>query len=327
VLTRALIAQDKLDAAVKVAGGPWKEHRPIGHSQPPHPGIGPIRGRALVAVARAQIEQGHLDAGLDTLAKVQEGLARAFDLLELARERLEKGDRSTAEKLVDVARAAMDGPGGSEYYLAEVGAVMVRCGQVEPARRLFRRALFARDIGTADNRWYAAINQAQGGDVDGAMRTIAVIPEAEPRDHARLRLADHHARDGRAQAALDVAAAIEDPTVRATATAQVGMILARRGDRDRGAAACRRAVEIVETPNAEVTRILAHAWAASPGEAGAALDWARRRPTPELRVAALLGAAWGLSGRPFWVAGWSRYVSPEMIGAQQQSPNGGDLDE
>jgi tetratricopeptide (TPR) repeat protein len=326
VLTRALIARDKLDDAVKVAGGPWKDYEPIGHSQGPHPGVEPRRGRALVAVARAQIEQGHLDAGLATVAKAQQGLARASNLLALARERLEKGDRSTAERLVNAARAAMDEPGGSEFYLADVGAVMIRCGRLEEARRLFRRALFARDIGTPINRFYAAINQAQGGDLEGAMRTIAAIPEAEPRNEARLRLAVHHAREGRADAALDAAGAIEDRTIRATATAQVGMILARRGDRAGGAAACRRAVDLVEPPDPEVARILANAWAAVPGEAGAALDWARRRPTPELRAAALLGAAWGLSGRPVWVVGASPYVIWEPTEAQQQAQPDGDLD-
>jgi predicted negative regulator of RcsB-dependent stress response len=326
VLVRALVAQDKVDAAVKVAGEPWKEQTPIGHSQPPAPGVEPLRGRALVAVARAQIEQGHLDAGLATLAKVQQGLARALDLLKLARERLAKGDRSTAERLVAGARAAMDEPTGSEFYLADVGAVMARCGQVEPARELFRRALFARDINST-NRPYVAISQArEGGDVEGAMRTIAAIPEAEARDNARLRLAVHQARTDQADAALEVAAAIGDPAVRATATAQVGMILARRGDRDRGAAACRRAADMVESPTPEVARILAHAWAAAPGEAGAALDWSRRRSTPELRVAARLGAGWGLSGRPFWWVGPSRYLSPDMIIGAQQQPTDDDLE-
>jgi hypothetical protein len=83
---------------------------------------------------------------------------------------------------------------------------------------------------------------------------------------------------------------------------------------------------MVESPTPEVARILAHAWAAVPGEAGAAIDWGRRRPGPELRVAALLGAAWGLTGRPFWVAGASRYVIQDPIGAHQQSLTDGDLE-
>jgi hypothetical protein len=284
--------------------------------------VEPLRGRAMVALARARIERGDLDAGLAALAKVPRGLSRSFDLLGLARERLEKGDRTTAAKLADAARAAMEGPGGSEYYLADVGAVMIRCGPLEEARRLFRRALFARDIGTPINRSHAAINQAQGGDIEGAMRTISAIPEVEPRDQARLWLAVHHAREGRGDAGLDVAAAIEDRSIRATATAQVGMILARRGDRARGAAACHRAVEMVESPISEVARDLAHAWAAIPGEAGAAVDWARRRPAPEARAEALFGAAWGLSGRSFWVSGVSRYVIPDPITGQQGYTNG-----
>ena len=86
------------------------------------------------------------------------------------------------------------------------------------------------------------------------------------------------------------------------------MILSRRGDRARGAAACRSAVEMVESPAPEVARDLAHAWAAIPGDAGAAVEWARRRPKPEVRAEALFGAAWGLSGQSFWMSGPSRYV-------------------
>jgi tetratricopeptide (TPR) repeat protein len=326
VLVRALIVKNRLDEAVKVADGPWKEPEPVRqHSLGGSVSVEPLRGRALVALARARIERGDLDAGLAAVAKVPRGLSRAFDLLGLARERLDQGDRTTAAKLADAARAAMDGPGGSEFYLADVASVMARCGNVEEARRLFRRALFARDIGTPINRSYAAINQAQGGDIEGALRTIAAIPEVEPRDQARLRLAVHHAREGRADAALDVAGAIEDRAIRATATAQVGMILSRRGDRARGAAACRSAVEMVESPTPEVARDLAHAWAAIPGEAGVAVEWARRRPKPEVRAEALFGAAWGLSGQSFWMSGPSRYVILDPI-TGQQGYTSGDVD-
>ena len=256
VLVRSLIAQDKLDAAIEAARGPWKQpDPPRSHSQPMQPSVEPLRNRALVAVGRAQIEQGHLDAALTTLSKVPGGLARAFDLIELARERLERDDRSSAAKLVSAAHAAMDESTGSEFYLQDVAAVMFRCGQVEPARRLFARALFARDIGSAINRPIVARTQAQAGDMEGGLRTIASIPEAEGRDYARLWLAVQHARDGKADAALDFASAIADPSYRAAATAQVGMILAQRGDRERGAATCPRAAEIVETPTPEVARV------------------------------------------------------------------------
>ena len=43
-------------------------------------------------------------------------------------------------------------------------------------------------------------------------------------------------------------------------------------------------------------------------------------------LVALLGAAWGLSGRPFGVAGDPRYVIPDPIGAHQQSVTDGDLE-
>jgi hypothetical protein len=163
------------------------------------------------------------------------------------------------------------------------------------------------------------------GDLEGAQRTIAAIPEPEGRDQARLWLAVRHARDGQADAALEVAAAINDRTVRATTTAQVGMILAERGDRDRGASACRRAIEIDGTTTPDVARILAHAWAAVPGEADAALDWARRRPAADQRAAALLGAAWGLDHRPFWINGPSRLIIlPPITG--QQGFTDGDVD-
>ncbi len=104
------------------------------------------------------------------------------------------------------------------------------------------------------------------------------------------------------------------------------MLFARRGDRARGAVACRRAAEMVESPTAEVVRILAHAWAAVPGEAAAAIEWARRRPTPELRASALTGVGWGLGGRPFSVVGSSRYVIQDVVGPPPQPMTEDDLD-
>ena len=182
VLVRALIGRNRLDEAVKVADGPWKEPEIVRqqHSQAGgFASVEPLRGRARVALARARIERGDLDAGLATLAKVPRGLSRSFDLLGLARERLDKRDRTTAAKLADAARAAMDEPSGSEFYLADVGEVIARCGQIEEARRLFRRALFARDIGSAINRSNVAISQALGGDLEGS--------DAHDRGHPRGR--------------------------------------------------------------------------------------------------------------------------------------------
>ncbi len=127
-----LIAQGRLDEAARLADGAWLVPKATRLDLASAEHVERMQNWARFAVARARADRGDAGAAVAALAGMPSAVSRAFDLLELARARLDKGDRKSAETLVNAALAALEGPTGSEYYLAWIGELMVRYGEIEP---------------------------------------------------------------------------------------------------------------------------------------------------------------------------------------------------
>jgi hypothetical protein len=195
-----------------------------------------------------------------------------------------------------------------------LGAAQFRAGQAEAARASFAAAISADDRRALERSPAIVRRQAQAGDLVGALRSVASIPEASYRDRARAWVATDLAREGKPGDALEIVGAIEHAAIRATALAHVGAALLKAGDPDRALDAFRRAAAAAEATPPEAARIVSRAWAAAPRGAPEALAWARRRPAGLARAAALLGVAEGVGGYPayFPVPGFgSPYYIPE----------------
>lgn len=310
ILVKSLVARGEIDEAKRVVAGHWHLPEPSGlGSQGILPSVDGHRKECLRAIARAQEGRGDVAAAIQTLEGVDLVYPRVQELAALATTLAEAGDAAGAERVLEHARRVAEERGGG-FANWTVAVAYVRAGQLDLARDLFGRAMFAEHIGAVENRRVMVLEQARAGDLEGALQSAAAIPEPDLRDQALAWVAADLARRGLADDALDVAARIADSAVHATTLAHVSKALAVAGYQARALATSRKAADGLEAASPEAARIIAHAWASTPVGMPEALAWARDRETPEARAEALLGVTGGMAGRPIWVEVRSPFYVP-----------------
>jgi hypothetical protein len=265
------------------------------------PNIGSMKANALSAIALAQVRSGDVNAAVQT-AKLAPGMYGGLVLAQIADACADKGNATISEDLLRQAleRVRSADPRTRGFVLGVVASAQMKLGHRDAARKTFHQALEAIDLW---NQRLIVQRQAQGGDVEGALenaRRLSKVPQAQSLES----IAIVQAQSGHFREALVTVQAIEPPEIRATALAQVAGEQKRAGDIAGATDTFEKAVriahlsapglfdQVVARPLYAIARSQARA-----GDAGTALQWARREKSDRVRASAFVGIAEGMLER------------------------------
>ncbi len=301
-IVRDLVKTGDIHAALKAAEPAWEKQAP---SNMGSAGIillvEDVRVQAFAEIAEAQEKAGHVQEALQTAEALREPAVKASLLTRLAIARARAGDLDTARSIL---------PKFEEIYfkrsptnitfgiypccnsLSEIAQAQALIGDRAASRASFLRIVKLPE--TATSQGLVTREQAQAGDVEGALRTAETIRDEVPKSQALESIALVQLKAGDLTGALRTARAIPSRNVRSSALARIGASQARAGD----PAAPALFREAREDASHQGPLLLAVAYLqARSGNASEALEAARAEPEPEARTWALLGVARGILAR------------------------------
>ncbi len=281
------------------------------------------RERALRIAAREQARSGDLSGAIRTAKKIGQGLARDYALSEVAQVQAGAGDIAGALAIADTIdsldahaaamwsvvlaqaengnvkaalQAAQSAPAlGNERdrALASIAKAQAKTGMFDQALNTIKKIRSEGDRGTALGHISAA--QARAGDSAGALETLRRIAD----EHARLQafqvVLQSQAERGLFGDELSTAAAEEFTEFRGDAQGYVAVALALGGDAPKALEVFHKAKLPDNTSSTSFVLGIAQAQASS-GDVPGALAWVRQLPSPQERVAGLVGVAMGIIG-------------------------------
>ena len=143
----------------------------------------------LKELATAQAEAGDLKAGLATLAKIEDEWTRRFASTDLMRVLVRRGDIPSAQALLEKVDA-----GHRDYATQVMVSALADAGKLPEAIAMVSSleapaeesgsSLFAPINHKAGAQGHIARAQAKAGDIAGAQRTVAMMPDREDKADA-----------------------------------------------------------------------------------------------------------------------------------------------
>ena len=149
----------------------------------------PRRSEVLKELATAQAEAGELKAAQATLAKIEDEWTRRFASTDLMRILVKRGDIPNAQAMLEKVDA-----GHRDYATQVVVSALADAGQLPEAIAMISTleapaeasgiSLFAPPNYKAGAQGHIAKAQAKAGDIAGAMKTVAMMPDREDKADA-----------------------------------------------------------------------------------------------------------------------------------------------
>jgi RNA polymerase sigma factor (sigma-70 family) len=265
------------------------------------------------AVAVAQAEAGKLKEAMETAEKISGDPCRTSALTALAKAKAKAKDRDGAAKFLEEAlkRANdLDGEEGDQKHVAlyRVVEVQANLGDLKEARRT--ADTITKEV-WRDNALHTIVTtQANAGDFKEALKTADAIAGEYKRGEAAKDVVVAQLRSGDLKGGQTTAGAVPSIYWRVVTLTEIAMTQAKKGDRNSAAKTFRQAFEQAGD-DAEKVRDnepgigglregclsqIAEAQAAA-GEEKAALAWAAKQSSAQLKTKALISVAKGLALR------------------------------
>ncbi len=244
------------------------------------------------SIAEHLSKMGNLAESFINVGSIKSDYLKSHTFTKIASIRASLQDLPGAKDAIARASAIAARDGYRGFELADIAAALARVGEIDRSRSAFLRALGK--VGAVGNQASVIALQAEAGDIDGAIRSVEMIPEEAVREEGRRIISRVLANASDFPRALKIAETIHPPELRAYAFLYIAERKTKAGDRAGAVASLGMITSSLDFLDGDTIRAIAHQWSAS-GDVNGAVAWARGRTIPKrFQARALLGVAEGM---------------------------------